>query len=173
MKKVCVSTVVLLFVIGFAATILVAPQKDVQREVPLAMRALKCTTMLVGKNATANGEVLLAHNEDLEDNAAQHLVVVPRVYHGSGATYAGPGRDPGTGNCGTWCPGPIYSHSSRQLLWIATGSPCKAAQSSRQPANCMRSEPAPAAAPSWGNTTITATFGGAATRSSSRTTSPS
>ena len=41
----------------------------------------KCTTLIVGKNATADGSVLLGHNEDLGDNSAQHIIVVPRKQH--------------------------------------------------------------------------------------------
>ncbi len=50
---------------------------------------LRCTTILVGKHASApnpNWSVLLAHNEDLGDSAAQHYFIVPRLSHASGET---------------------------------------------------------------------------------------
>ena len=46
--------------------------------------ALKCTSLIVGKDATADGSVLLAHNEDLGDHAAQHYITVARAEHAPG-----------------------------------------------------------------------------------------
>lgn len=43
-----------------------------------------CTTFIAGREATADGSVLLAHNEDLGNNAAQHYLVVPREHHDPG-----------------------------------------------------------------------------------------
>lgn len=48
--------------------------------------ALACTTIIVGKDKTADGSVLLAHSEELGDSP-QHLVVVPRVTHAAGDVY--------------------------------------------------------------------------------------
>jgi len=42
--------------------------------------------MIVGKDASADGSVMLAHNEDLGDYSAQHYIVVPREHHGPGET---------------------------------------------------------------------------------------
>jgi dipeptidase len=44
----------------------------------------KCTTILVGKDATSDGSVMLAHNEDLGESAAHHYAVVPRAAHPPG-----------------------------------------------------------------------------------------
>ena len=38
---------------------------------------IRCTSVIVGKDVTADGSVLLGHNEDLGDHAAQHYIVVP------------------------------------------------------------------------------------------------
>lgn len=48
--------------------------------------ALACTTIIIGKDKTADGSVLLAHSEELGDSP-QHLVVVPRVTHAAGDVY--------------------------------------------------------------------------------------
>ncbi|MGD9211321.1 MAG: C69 family dipeptidase, partial [Desulfobacteraceae bacterium] len=46
----------------------------------------KCTTIIVGKDISSDGSVLLAHNEDLGDNAAQHYIVEPRKQYAAGTT---------------------------------------------------------------------------------------
>lgn len=46
-----------------------------------------CTTIIVGKNKTDDGSVMIAHSEELGDNAAQILVVVPRMTHEEGEVY--------------------------------------------------------------------------------------
>ena len=43
------------------------------------------TSVIVGKDVTADGSVLLGHNEDLGDHAAQHYIVVPAEDHMPGA----------------------------------------------------------------------------------------
>jgi len=45
---------------------------------------VRCTTVIVGRAATAGGEVLLGHNEDLGDSNAQHYLVVGRAQHEAG-----------------------------------------------------------------------------------------
>ncbi len=47
-----------------------------------------CSTVIVGRLASSDGSVLLAHNEDLDPPAAQHLVRVPRLRHPPGETIA-------------------------------------------------------------------------------------
>ena len=47
----------------------------------------KCTTLIVGKEATTDGAVLLGHNEDLGGNSAQHMIVVPRKIHQPGEVF--------------------------------------------------------------------------------------
>jgi hypothetical protein len=37
-----------------------------------------CTTILIGKNASSDGTVLVAHNEDMEDNDSGKLWYQPR-----------------------------------------------------------------------------------------------
>ena len=46
----------------------------------------RCTSLIVGKDATADGSVLLAHNEDLDGRAAQHAIVVEPADHPPGTT---------------------------------------------------------------------------------------
>ena len=46
-----------------------------------------CTTIIVGKNKADDGSVMIAHSEELGDNAAQILVVVPRMTHEEGEVY--------------------------------------------------------------------------------------
>ena len=46
--------------------------------------AIKCTSLIVGKDATADGSVLLAHNEDLGDHSVQHYITVPHAAHSPG-----------------------------------------------------------------------------------------
>lgn len=48
--------------------------------------AFGCTTIIVGKNNTADGSVMIAHSEELGDSP-QHLVVVPRKTHAAGEMY--------------------------------------------------------------------------------------
>jgi dipeptidase len=48
--------------------------------------SFRCTTILVGPSATPDGSVLLAHNEDLGDSAAQRYFAVPRLVHAPGET---------------------------------------------------------------------------------------
>jgi len=47
-------------------------------------RLKNCTTLIVGKDASADGSVMLAHNEDLGDYAAHHYIVVPREQYAPG-----------------------------------------------------------------------------------------
>ncbi|MFP4481459.1 MAG: dipeptidase [Thermovirgaceae bacterium] len=49
--------------------------------------ASACTTIIVGKERSATGNVLVAHNEELGWNAAQHLVAVGRKNHAPGDSY--------------------------------------------------------------------------------------
>ncbi|MGC9372498.1 MAG: C69 family dipeptidase [Thermovirgaceae bacterium] len=49
--------------------------------------ASACTTIIVGKDRSATGNVLVAHNEELGWNAAQHLVAVGREKHSPGDFY--------------------------------------------------------------------------------------
>lgn len=46
-----------------------------------------CTTIIVGKAATKDGSVLLAHNEELGNNSAHVYTVVPRKPHKAGDVY--------------------------------------------------------------------------------------
>ena len=46
----------------------------------------RCTSLIVGKDASAEGTVLLAHNEDLGNYAAQHYLNVPAAQHAPGET---------------------------------------------------------------------------------------
>ena len=45
-----------------------------------------CTMIVVGKNATVDGSIIIARNEDYDGNWAKHLVVVPRMEHKAGET---------------------------------------------------------------------------------------
>ncbi len=51
------------------------------------MPAFACTTVIVGKDRSADGSVLLAHSEELGTSAAQQLVKVDRVEHQKGDRY--------------------------------------------------------------------------------------
>jgi dipeptidase len=44
----------------------------------------RCSSIIVGKKATKDGSVLLAHNEDLANYSAHHYVYRPHVKHGEG-----------------------------------------------------------------------------------------
>lgn len=44
----------------------------------------ECTTLIVGKDATVDGSVLYAHNEDLSSDTAQTIDVIPRVSYKPG-----------------------------------------------------------------------------------------
>ncbi|HVI40496.1 MAG TPA: C69 family dipeptidase, partial [Anaerovoracaceae bacterium] len=48
--------------------------------------AFGCTTIIIGKDKTADGSVMIAHSEELGDSP-QHLVVVPRKTHAAGEMY--------------------------------------------------------------------------------------
>jgi dipeptidase len=48
--------------------------------------AFGCTTIIVGKDNTVDGSVMIAHSEELGDSP-QHLVVVPRQTHAAGDLY--------------------------------------------------------------------------------------
>lgn len=54
-------------------------------ETPEAHRG--CTMILVGKDATADGSVLMAYNNDWDGKGASHVVVVPRKSHKPGAVH--------------------------------------------------------------------------------------
>ena len=46
-----------------------------------------CTMILVGKDATADGSVLMSYNNDWDGKGASHVVVVPRKTYEPGAMY--------------------------------------------------------------------------------------
>ena len=46
----------------------------------------KCSSIIVGKEATADGSMLIAHNEDLGNYSAHHYIYAPRVIHQPGKT---------------------------------------------------------------------------------------
>ena len=46
-----------------------------------------CTMILVGKDATADGSVLMSYSNDASGKGASHVVVVPRKSHKPGAVY--------------------------------------------------------------------------------------
>lgn len=52
-----------------------------------AAAAVACTTIIVGKGRSQTGNVMVAHNEELGWNAAQHLVTVGRKRHAPGDFY--------------------------------------------------------------------------------------
>ncbi len=51
----------------------------------LALQGFACTTIIVGKDLTENGTVLMAHNEELGDYSAQHYIYRPAARHEEGA----------------------------------------------------------------------------------------
>ena len=44
----------------------------------------KCSSIIVGKDLTADGSVILAHNEDLSNYAAHHYFYAPHATHEAG-----------------------------------------------------------------------------------------
>ena len=57
-----------------------------QVALPCSAQSLtRCTSVIVGKDATADGSVLLGHNEDLGNHAAQHYIVVEAADHAPGS----------------------------------------------------------------------------------------
>jgi len=48
-----------------------------------------CTMIVVGKNATIDGSIILARNEDYLGNWAKHVIIVPRQYHKEGEYICG------------------------------------------------------------------------------------
>jgi len=81
--------VALALLFGRSASPPTAASADVGGRPPVA---LKCTSLIVGKDATADGCVLLAHNEDLGDYPAQHYISVSPATHAPGdvvSTYSG------------------------------------------------------------------------------------
>jgi dipeptidase len=53
--------------------------RNVQAQAP--SHQLRCTSVIVGRSASADGSVLLGHNEDLDGRSAQHYLAVPRLPH--------------------------------------------------------------------------------------------
>ena len=47
----------------------------------------RCSAIIVGKKATKDGSVILAHNEDLANFSAHHYMYQPRVIHGEGKVF--------------------------------------------------------------------------------------
>lgn len=47
----------------------------------------RCSSIIVGKKATKDGSVLLAHNEDLANYSAHHYVYRARITHGKGKVF--------------------------------------------------------------------------------------
>jgi dipeptidase len=81
-----------LIVLAIGAGVWLAPRQVDPTTTAPAMRyerpgtPVRCTSLIVGRDATTDGSVLLAHNEDLGDHAAQHYVVVEAADHAPGAT---------------------------------------------------------------------------------------
>jgi len=50
----------------------------------LALPTYACSSIIVGKNASATGEVLFGHNEDNGGRLVMPVYVVPRMRHGPG-----------------------------------------------------------------------------------------
>ncbi len=88
MKK-GVSILIGLLVVWMSLGALVTQQKENTKLIEVSFRKdwKKCTSLIVGKDATADGSVLLAHNEDLGGHAAHHLIVVPRKKHELGEAF--------------------------------------------------------------------------------------
>lgn len=85
MKKLFSILLALVFVIGMFGTGFVAAQEeDTQSSIDSLLIRGKCTTLIVGKDATLDSSVFLAHNEDLGGPSTQHLIVVPRIQHEPG-----------------------------------------------------------------------------------------
>ena len=59
-----------------------------EAEAALPGQNLKCTTLLVGRDASMDGSVLLAHNEDLDGFCAQHYLFIPQEEHEPGEMVA-------------------------------------------------------------------------------------
>lgn len=72
-KKTCFKVFVAAAACGFlTAAATVAQPRD------------KCTSVIVGKELTADGSVILGHNEDLSDYSAHHYFYTPRATHAAG-----------------------------------------------------------------------------------------
>lgn len=75
---------VLLLIIGvgvFGAEPVGAEDKP---SVPPKVLVEKCSSIIVGRQATKDGSVILAHNEDLANYCAHHYVFVPHAKHQAG-----------------------------------------------------------------------------------------
>ena len=59
---------------------------------PLALNAFACTTVVVGKNATADGSTIAARNEDAKTAWDKRFVVHPHSTNKDGATYTSKGN---------------------------------------------------------------------------------
>jgi dipeptidase len=47
----------------------------------------RCSAIIVGKKATKDGSVILAHNEDLQNFSAHHFLYQPHITHGQGKIF--------------------------------------------------------------------------------------
>ena len=72
----------------------------------------ECTMILVGKEATEDGSVLMAYNNDWDGKGASHLVVIPRKTYEPGAMHV-------LSN-GVEIPQPVqtYAYIGNELQWI-------------------------------------------------------
>jgi dipeptidase len=59
----------------------------------LAVQGFACTTIIVGKDLTKNGTVLMGHNEELGDYSAQHYVYRPAALHEKGTILKTPNAE--------------------------------------------------------------------------------